>query len=444
MTRSTIKNATCPNLFAVLCGIGLAACLMFAPPARGADRDDDESKGSTPATSKEVIVGSTSASKAEEKKENGDQVKLSPEAIRRYGIEIGTAKKTKLASHFIVPARLSFNGLATAVVGSSVQGRVVELKAAVGDPVKKGDELMVVESAELGEAQSDYLLKRAAVVAAAPAIDAAKSAYERAKSLYEGSQGIALTELQKREVEYKAARSSVVTAEAASKAAASKLRLLGMDSQAAEQLVKSGEIDPRYSLRSPMNGTVTERLVTLGELVKPEREKLLVVVDTTTLWVLADVPEARLKEVKVGSKAGVTVPAAGDQSFDGVVSKIAPSVDPATRTVSVQIDLKNDPTLKPGMFATADISNRLSGDNGEEAVLAVPAGAVQTIDGSTTVFVPDRAEPGTFGKRLVSVGNSAGGMVSIISGLEEGERVVIAGTSILKAEVGKASSKDND
>lgn len=443
MTPRPEKNAIRPGLVTALCVTGLTALLTFIAPGRGADRDDD-AKAPKPAVSKETAVTDTGASKDSETKEKDDEVKLSPEAIKRYGIGTGTAKKTKLVSHVTAPARLSFNGLATAVVGSSVQGRVIDLKVAVGDVVKKGDELLVVESPELGEAQSDYLQKRTAVLAAAPAIDAAKSAYERAKSLYESSQGIALTELQKREVEYKTAQSTGLTAEAVSKTAGSKLRLLGMDPHSVEQLVKSGEINPRYTLRSPMDGTVTERFVTPGELVKPEREKLIVVVDMTTLWVLADVPEARLKEVKVGCKASVTVPAAGDQSFDGNVSKIALSVDPATRTVRVQIDLKSDPALKPGMFAVADISNRLSGDNGEETVLAVPASAVQIIDGSTTVFVPVKGEEGTFGKRLVSTGNTAGGMVSIISGLDDGERVVTAGTSILKAEVGKSSSKDND
>ena len=72
---------------------------------------------------------------------------------------------------------------------------------------------------------------------------------------------------------------------------------------------------------------------TLGELVKPDREKLVVVADTTTLWVLADVPEARLKEVASGAKATVTLGAVGDQTYEGTVSNISVSVDPATRSV---------------------------------------------------------------------------------------------------------------
>ena len=438
MTRQIRRNAMWSGLVLALCVSGLAVFFSFVAPGRGADHDDDAVGSKAPA--------SMPASGADDnsRKDKDDEVKLSAEAIKRYGISLGTARKMKLVSHFTSPARLSFNGLATAVVGSSVQGRIVDLKVAVGDAVKKGDELMIVESPDLGEAQSDYLQKRAAVLAAAPAIDAAKSAYERAKALYERSQGIALTELQKRDVEYQAAQRSVLAAQAASMVARSKLRLLGMDGPAVEQLATSGDINPRYALRSPIEGTVTECLVTLGELVKPDRERLVVVVDMATLWVLTDVAEARLQEVKVGSRASVTVPAAGGQSFDGAVSKIAPAVDPATRTVRVQIDLKNNPALKPGMFAVVDISNRLSGDNGEEAVLAVPDTAIQTIDGSTTVFVAAKGEADTFEKRLVSVGAAAGGMVSIISGIEDGERIVTAGTSILKAQVGKTSSKDDD
>ncbi len=323
-----------------------------------------------------------------------------------------------------------------AVVGCPVQGRVTELKVAVGDAVKKGDELLMVESPELGEAQSDYLQKRTGVVAATAAVDPLKSAYERAKDLY-ATQGITLTEVQKRQLDYTAAQNSALTAQAAVKAAESRLKLLGMDKDAVARLVEAGDITPQFTVRAPLDGTVTERLVTLGELVKPDREKLLVVADMTTLWVIADVPEARIAEVKPGEKVSIAV---GDQSFDGVVSRTGISVDPSTRSVPVQIEVKADPALKPGMFAEADIKTTV----GSDPVVAVPSSAIQSVDGSTAVFVPVAGQPNTFARRMVSVGDSAGGMVSIIAGLDGGEQIVTSGTFILKAELGKASAKDND
>jgi cobalt-zinc-cadmium efflux system membrane fusion protein len=364
-------------------------------------------------------------------------VKLTEESIKRYGITIGRATKQKLASELVVPAQVSFNTSAMAVVGCPVQGRVSGMKAAVGDVVKQGDELLVVESPELGEAQSDYLQKLTGVAASEAAIEPAKSAYERAKSLYESSQGIALTELQKRNTEYKMAQSALLIARSVLKAAQSRLKLLGMNKDAVDKLVQSGDINPRYTVRAPLSGTITERLVTLGELVKPDREKLLVVADMSTLWVIADVPESRVAEIKTGAKASIAV---GDQSFDGTVSNVGVSVDPSTRSVPVRIEIKAAPGVKPGMFAEATLTSTA----GDEPVVAIPAGAIQSVDGSTAVFLPVDGKPDTFARRMVSVGDSAGGMVSIIAGLEGGERVVTSGAFILKAELGKAAAKDND
>jgi cobalt-zinc-cadmium efflux system membrane fusion protein len=384
------------------------------------------------------------AEKADPKKDDIEKVKLTPEAMRKFGIRTGVAKKRKLTSHLIAPARLSFNTEAMAVIGVAVQGRVAEVKVRAGDSVKKRDELLIVESPELGEAQSDLLQKRTAVITAEGAVEPAKGAFDRAKTLFQKSQGISLTELQKREVEYKAAQNALLTAQAASAAAENKLSLLGMDAPAIEQLTRTSKINPKYVVRSPLAGMVVERTVNLGELVKPEREKLLVVADTSALWAIVDVPEARLREVTKESKVTISVPAAGDKSFDGTVSHVAPSVDEATRSVKMRVEIKADPSLKPGMFAQADITSKAKTDNGEDEVLAVPDGAIQTVNGSTAVFIPVKGEENTFAVRLVSVGDTIGGTVSIISGLNEGEPIVTAGTFILKADLLKASAKDED
>lgn len=382
--------------------------------------------------------------KKDDKVKEPEQVKLPPEAMRKYGIRVGVAKKRKLTSHVVAPARLSFNAEAMAVIGAAVQGRVAEVKVRSGDSVKKGDELLIVESPELGEAQSDLLQKRTAVVTAEGAVEPAQSAFDRAKTLFDKTQGISLTELQKREVEYKTAQNALLTARAAAAAAENKLTLLGMDKPSIDQLVKTSKINPLYVVRSPLAGTVVERAINLGELVKPEREKLLVVADTSVLWAVVDVPEARLREVTKESKVTISVAAAGDRTFDGTISHIAPSVDEATRSIKVRVEVKGDPSLKPGMFAQAEITSKAKGDGGEDEVLAVPDAAIQTVNGSTAVFLPVKGEENTFAVRLVSTGSTVGGMVSIVSGLNEGERIVTAGTFILKADLLKASAKDKD
>jgi cobalt-zinc-cadmium efflux system membrane fusion protein len=116
------------------------------------------------------------------------------------------------------------------------------------------------------------------------------------------------------------------------------------------------------------------------------------------------------------------------------------SVEPSTRSVPVRIEVKGEAALKPGMFAQATIISTA----GDEPVVTVPASAIQSVDGSTAVFLPVAGKPDTFALRMVSVGDSAGGLVSIIAGLEGSEPLVTSGAFILKAELGKAGAKDND
>ena len=421
----------------ILALVGIALVLVRGSPLLRAAHAADSDAQPKPAQAAKDTDESSKGSNDKSPSYDSARVKLTPESVKRYGISVGYARKQKLRSEITAPAQVSFDTNAMAVIGCPVQGRVTALKAAVGDTVKQGDELLQVESPELGEAQSDYLQKLSTVTAAGAAIDPARSAYERARSLYQSSQGIALTELQKRDVEYKTAQNTLLIARAALMASQSRLKLLGMGQDAIGKLAQSGDIDPRYTVRAPLGGTVTERLVTLGELVKPDREKLLVVADMSKLWVIADVPESRIGEVKPGEKASIAV---GDKSFDGTVTKVGISVDPSTRSVPVRIDVKADAALKPGMFAQADIT----GTSGDEPVVTVPAGAIQNVDGSTAVFLPVKGEPNAFTRRMVSVGDTADGMVSIVSGLDGGEPVVTSGAFILKAELGKAGAKDND
>lgn len=368
---------------------------------------------------------------------HADEVVLTPEAIRRNGIRIAKAKKQTLASSFVAPARVAYNAEKMAHIGAVVKGRVVEIKARVGDSVKKSDPLLVVDSPELGEAQSDFLQKQAAVEVARPNIELAKSAYERAKELLDKNQGIALTEVQKREGELVAAKGALRSAEAALTAAENRLHLLGISQQTVEALSKTGEINPKYEIVAPIDGRVIEREVTLGELVGPEKERLMALADLGTVWVVADVPEAKLGEVTKNAKVEIVVPALGGQTFEATVSYVSPELDASTRTARLRAEVVNpERKLLPGMFARAEIA----AGGSSEPVVAVPEEAVQTVEGEPAVFVPVEGEANTFAKKQVGVGTPIGGMVPIFAGLKEGERFVSNGSFILKAELGKAGA----
>lgn len=368
-------------------------------------------------------------------------VKLSKEAVEENEVKAEPVARRVLVPTFEVPGRVAFNAQAMARIGAPLAGRVSEFKARLGDAVRQGDALLVIESPDLGEAQSDYLQKRTALDAATAAVEPAQVAYERGKQLYEQNQGIALSELQKREAELKAARAAVRAAEAAAGGARNKLSLRGMDDGAIESLEKTGTLTPRYVVRSPIDGRVIQCDVTLGQLVAPDKELALCVADLARVWVLADVPEAEYGHLKEGAKADVTVAALPDERFEGAVKYIAPALDVASRTVQARVEAKNERgLLRPGMFARCRIAGPAAAM--AEPVLAVPDDAVQRVEDESVVFVPVEGKEGEFAKREVKVGEPVGGWVPVREGLKEGEAVVTHGATILKAQLAKPAAEE--
>lgn len=376
--------------------------------------------------------------------EHAGEVMLTSDAVTRYGIKTQAAQLWVLRPTISAPARVGFNTEAMAHVGSPLRGRIAEVNVRVGDPVKAGQALAVIESPELGEAQADYLQRRVAVHTAGPAVDLSKVAWERAQGLYEKSQGISLTEVQRREAEHKASIAALKAAESARTAAANRLHLLGMDHEAIEALATTGEVVPRYAIRAAIDGVVVQREVTLGELVGPDREYLMVLADATKLWVLADVPEAKLLRVHPGARAWISVGSlseAGGKRFEGVVAFISPFVDPTTRTAQVRIEVPTSELgLRPGMFAQSEIVEMDPGEPSPTPVVAVPEEAIQTVEGGPALFVPVEGEPNTYAKRAVTIGRAVGGLVPVFSGLVEGELFVSEGSFILKADMGKGAA----
>lgn len=375
---------------------------------------------------------------------HADEVKLTADAVELYGIKIESAQMWALRPTIVTPARVGFNAEAMAHVGSPLRGRVVEIKVRLGQDVKKGDELCIIESPELGEAQADLLQKRVAKDSARPVVDLAKASWDRAKGLYDQTQGTSLTEVQRREAEYKGAIAAQRAADAAVTASENRLHLLGMNQAAVDAFLKTGEVAPRYSIHAAIDGQVVQREVTLGELVSPDREAIMVLADLSNVWVLADVPEAKLAEIAVGAKAWVKVGSSDSKPLEGQVAFISPMVDMTTRTAQVRIEVATkDLPLKPGMFAQVEIvTTGVGAAAGSEPtpMIAVPDVAVQTVEGGPAIFVPVEGEPNTFAKRAVTIGKTVGGLVPIYSGLVEGERFVAAGTFILKADLGKGSA----
>lgn len=366
-----------------------------------------------------------------------DEAVLTPEAIQQNGIRVEPALKHALGQVLTVPGRISYNMEQMAHVGTPVQGRVAEVRVKLGDPVKKDDTLVIIDSPALGEAQSDFLQKRTLVEVASANMEVAQTAAERAKRLLEGK-GIALGEYQRREGEYKAALGAQKAARAALTAAENTLRLYGATADDLKRLSATGEVDPHFAIRAPIDGQVIEREITLGEVVGPEREALLILADMSTLWVLAEVPENQIRQIALKAPATVSAEALADETLQGTVAYIAPELNKETRTAQVRIEVAGGAaTVSPGMFAQVSLLCGSSPEQSPAETLAVPDAAVQMFEGGPTVFAAVPDEPGAFVARRVEVGPSNGTLIPILSGLEEGTPVVVEGAFIIKAEIAK-------
>ena len=376
---------------------------------------------------------------AEDRRDCEDDVSLPEGAIERYGIRVAPVSTIDLVPTVSAPGHLAFPQGALARVGSAVAGRIAEVRVRSGDTVAKGDTVLVIESPELGEAQSDYLQKRTMAATAQPAIDLARNAFERASEIHDRVQGVALSEVQRREGELRQAERDLTVALSAEAAAFNRLLLHGMSEKAIRTLEEDGKVQPRFEVSAPIAGRVVEMTATIGELVGPEKDRLLVIGDLSTLWAIAEVSESRLAEIAMGAPARVRVPALQHAGCEGRVAAVPVVLEPSTRTAEVRIEVPNpDGRMLPGMYIQVDIDSSLGSG---AATLALPDGAVMTVEGKPSVFV--QIEPGgsVFCRHEVQVGTPVGNYLPVLLGLDLGTLVVVSGTFRLKAELGKASAQ---
>jgi cobalt-zinc-cadmium efflux system membrane fusion protein len=355
------------------------------------------------------------ANHEEETHEKKDTNLVQLKSTETANIKIEEVSLRSLENVLQVPGNVQFNENKLAHVGSRVPGRVVEVRANLGDKVKQGDSLAIIDSTELGTAQSEYLKAKANFLAQ-------EKAYERAKKLLEGK-AISLGEYQKREAEY-------MTVRAEFKAAEDKLHLLGLSEAEVKHIGSEHVINSKVAVRAPFSGTVVERHATLGEVIEPAAN-LFTLADLSTLWVIADLPEKDITLAKTGLPVEIKVSSYPDEVFKGTVAYIADQIDPSTRTVKVRTEVDNSlGKLKPEMFATIFITTQIMSD-----VLAIPQEAVQT-DGNKKIVFIDKGNGG-FEKREVSLGNQVDSFYQVVSGVKPGERIVTKGSFLLKSEAEK-------
>ena len=190
-------------------------------------------------------------------------------------------------------------------------------------------------------------------------------------------------------------------------------------------------------VKSPIDGVITDRRSTAGELVSKETQ-IYTISDPTDLWVIAEIKERDIAAVKSGQQTNFAVLAYPGEAFHGKIVRIGNRVEDDSRTLEVRIEVNNaDGRLKPGMFADVEIVTTV-----QENVLVIGDTALQTNAEEQIAFV--MLDEGKFEKRTVKTGMEQHGRVQVLEGIKEGEKVVTTGSFILKSELLKAALADED
>jgi cobalt-zinc-cadmium efflux system membrane fusion protein len=300
-------------------------------------------------------------------------------------------------------------------LSARVPGRIVAVYANLGDRVKEGDRLLLLDSPAFGEAQLGYRKAR-------NTLSVTEKALERAQALLDRG-AIGAGEHQRREADYENARADLHEAE-------ERLHLLGMTEREIQRLAAKtlphAEVAQVF-LRAPFRGEVIERNATIGEVVDPNT-MLFTVADLSTVWVRADFPEQQVGRLKTGLIIDLQVSAYSDTIFHGAITYVGAVIDPTTRTVTARADVANpDGRLRPEMFAEVTVVTD------EQSVLSVPRAAVQQVGSRTLAFVV--RGPRRFEFREVTIAQTSGDYLQVVAGLAVGEEVVTQGSYGLKSEL---------
>lgn len=338
----------------------------------------------------------TSAGSGQAASTGSGQVNISVEKVQKLGVKTERAAMRMLDKTIRVVGRVEVDERHIHNIAPKFEGWIEKLHVkSAGEPVRKGQALFDVYSPELVSAQREYAI---AVQGVAALKDADGDTRQSMQKL----------------------------------ADASLLRLKNWDisEQQVKELAISGTARRSltfHAFHTPANGIVLEKKALEGMRFMPG-EVLYQIADLSSVWVIADVFEQDIGLVQVGSKAQVKLNAYPDKPFEGVVSLVYPTLNAATHTVPVRMEIANPKgLLKPAMFASVEIPVAGKGE-----VLTVPVSAV--IDSGTRQIVLVQLAPGRFEPRAVRLGSRGENYVEVLEGIADGEQVVISANFLIDAE----------
>ncbi len=297
-------------------------------------------------------------------------------------------------SKLVVTAVVNPDVARTVPVVTLASGRVVEVRARLGDTVKKGQLLLRVRSDDVSSGYSDY---RRAVADEL----LARQQLERANDLYAHG---AIAQSQR-----EAAVDTEADAKVVLDTTIEHLRLLGNDPDHETNIV---------DIVAPVSGVITDQEVTEGSSIQSFAANPFTISDLSDVWVVCDVYENDLPAVRVGQIAEIRLNAYPERVIKGTISNIGEVLDPAIRTAKVRIEVKNPGLMRVGMFATATFYGLK-----KEVHVAIPADAILHLHDRNWVFLPEAND--RFRRAEVVAGDSLpNNMQEVFSGLEPGQKVV--------------------
>lgn len=363
-------------------------------------------------------------------------VELDAASLKEVTLAVAPVVQRSIPLTVRANGRLTTNENTTWRVGAVTDGRIIIAEAKVGDHVTKGQILARMHSHDIHESRALYRKAVTDLDRMKSGVEFATRQRDRLTRLY-ALKAASQEQLDSAENELKIAKSAVANAQI--EANRTKLHLIeflevsvGGSEEQDHDPGPEAHLEDLIPVRAPAAGIVLTRSVTPGTVVTASND-LFTICDLSTIWAIAAVQEENLAKLHPGMAATITVQAYPDRTFHGSVVKIEEKLDAETRTVAVRVQIDNrQGLLKPEMYATVALAA-----GGSEPALFVPQESVQDVNGVATVFV--EKQTGKYEPRLVETGSSSDGLVQILRGLQGGERVVAAGSFILKSQLLKSS-----
>jgi cobalt-zinc-cadmium efflux system membrane fusion protein len=343
------------------------------------------------------------------------QVWLTPAQVSDAKIELQTVAEHDVDDTILTSGKVTLDDLRSGHVFSPVTGRVVKISAELGQHVKRGDALAVIESPDIGNAVSDVHKAEADLIAA-------EHDYKRKKDLFEQKAGSA-ADLETAEDNWRRAKAELERA------------------RQKAYLLRAGAVDAvtqTYTLTSPIDGEVLTRNINPGIEVQGQysggaTQELFTIGELDRVWVIGDLYEMDLARVHVGSPAVVSVVSYKDKVFRGQVDWVSEMLDPTTRTAKVRCTFDNQGKfLHPEMYATVQISVD------QKRAVAIPRSALLRLGEYKVVFVEVGEGEGQLRFERVPIDVDEGESspwLEVKHGLEVGQKIVVSGAILLSQKL---------